>query len=194
MQMRGRAAIRRALVLSIMTVATTIVVTSPASAAREKAPVEAGVEHCVAAVVDQHSDGELVLGESSCYASFSEAMTQASSGAVSLALDTPTSAVFTDELIGTLASSFTLGIHFDGYGGGGSSISITGTSCSGGYWNATGWWRNRISSSFNGCYHLRHYDNPSKSGSSYNTYGGGQIDNMASWFNNRTESVAYYSW
>jgi len=194
MQMRGRAAIRRALVLSVMTVATVIVVVSPASAAREEAPDPSGVDHCVADVVDQTSDGELVLGEARCFGTFSEALTEASGGAVSLALETPGSAVFTDDLVGKLAGSFTLGIHFDGYNGGGSSISISGSSCSGGYWNAVGWWGNRISSSWNGCYHLRHYDNPSKSGSSFNTYGGGQIDNISSWFNNRTESVAYYSW
>lgn len=194
MEMRGRATIRRALVLSVMTVATVLVVAAPASAAKEASPAKPEVEHCVASVVDQAADGELILGSEACYATFSEAMSAASDGKAELPLDTAAVAVFGDELVGTLAVTFTLGIHFDGYNGSGSSISITGTSCSGGYWNATGWWRNRISSSFNGCYHLRHYDNPSKSGSYYNTYGGGQIDNMASWFNNRTESVAYYSW
>ena len=177
-----------------MTLATMMVVVSPASARRDDTGGSTTGEHCIATVVDQRSDGELVTSDAECFGTFAEAMSFASGGKVDLDLDTPGSAVFDDEIVGKLASSFTLGIHFDGYGGSGSSIGIVGTSCSGGYWNALGFWANRISSSFNGCYHLRHYDEASRVGSYFNTYGGGQIDNISSWFNNRTESVAYYSW
>jgi hypothetical protein len=194
MHLRGGALVRRALILSVLTLATVMVVVSPANARRDDNSGSTSGEHCVAQVVDQRSDGELITGEPTCFGTFAEAMSAASAGEVELALDTPGSAVFTDEFVGTLAASFTLGIHFDGANGTGASIGITGTSCTGGYWNALGWWANRISSSFNGCYHLRHYDKPSRVGSYYNTYGGGQIDNIASWFNNRTESVAYYAW
>lgn len=193
MHLHGRAPVRRALILSIVTLATIMVVVSPANARRDDTGGSSSGDQCVAQVVDQRSDGELVTGEPTCFDTFAEAMSFASAGEVDLALDTPGSAVFTDERIGTLAASFTLGIHFDGFNGTGASIGIVGTSCSGGYWNALGFWANRISSSFNGCYHLRHYDKPSRVGSYFNTYGGGQVDNMASWFNNRTESVAYYA-
>jgi hypothetical protein len=196
MQMRGRALMfRRALILSVLALAATMAVAIPASAERARSSdVSSDEQHCVAAVVGQAADGELLLSEESCYDTFAEAMGDLSAGTVKLDLETPGAAVFDDELIGTLAGSFTLGIHYDGYGGSGSSISITGSSCRGGYWNAYGFWSNRISSSFNGCYHLRHYDYYNKGGSSYNTYTAGQIDNIYGWMNNRTNSVAYYSW
>ncbi len=196
MDLRGGAlTTQRALILSVVVLAAVLVVAIPANAERSRSnAVEGGEQHCVAAVTGQAEDGEMTLGPETCYGTFAEAMADVSAGTVTLDLDTAGSAVFDDELVGTLAASFTLGIHYDGYGGSGSSISITGTSCSGGYWNAYGFWSNRISSSFNGCYHLRHYDGYSKTGGSYNTYGGGQIDNIYGWMNNRTNSVAYYSW
>jgi hypothetical protein len=195
MQMRGRSLmLRRALVMSVLGLAASLAVAIPASAERARPSETTGVEqHCVAAAVGQTADGELLLSEETCYDTFAEVMSDLSAGTVKLDVETPAAAVFNDELIGTLASSFTLGIHYDGYGGSGSSISITGSSCSGGYWNAYGFWSNRISSSFNGCYHLRHYDYYNRSGSSYNTYTSGQIDNIYGWMNNRTNSVAYYS-
>lgn len=195
MHTRGRALpIQRALMVSLFALVITMLVAIPANAERSQSNDPAGAErHCVAAVTGQTTDGELLLSEETCYDTFAEVMTDLSAGTVELAVDTPASAVFDDELVGTLAVTFTLGIHYDYYGGGGSSIAITGTSCSGGYWNAYGFWSNRISSSFNGCYHLRHYDGYSKSGSTYNTYTGGQIDNIYGWMNNRTNSVAYLS-
>jgi hypothetical protein len=200
MHMRGRAALRRALTLSVATVATVLVAVGPANADRNDAAEEpaagedAADEHCVVAVVDQLADGELRLTEPTCYDTFAAAMLDAAAGTRAVSSDLEgADVVGGDDFAVALAASFTLGIHFDGYNGSGSSISIVGSSCSGGYWNAWGWWRNRINSSYNGCYHLRHYDNPYKSGSSYNTYTGGQIDNLG-WFVNRTESVAYYSW
>jgi hypothetical protein len=196
MHLSGRAfSIRRALILSVFALAATMAVAVPASAERSRpGPSEGTEQHCVAAAVGQTTDGELLLGEETCYSTFAEVMTDLSAGTVQLHASTPATAVFDDEFVGTLAATFTLGIHYDGYNGYGSSIAITGSSCTGGFWNAYGWWSNRISSSFNGCYHLRHYDYYSKSGSSYNTYTAGQVDNIGSWFNNRTNSVAYYAW
>ncbi len=193
MHMRGRALFRRALVMSVLSAATVMVVVAPASADRSSRNAPSAEEHCVAAVVSQRADGLMTLSEETCYGTFAEAMADVSAGTVDVPLDLEGTDAFNDEFVGTMAASFTLGIHYDGYGGSGSSISIVGTSCNGGYWNASSWWRNRINSSFNGCYHLRHYDNPSKSGSTFNTYTGGQIDSL-SWFANRTESVAYYAW
>jgi len=174
----------------VLTLAAVSVTVAPASGARDAAGSATG-NHCMAKIVDQRSDGELVTEKPVCFATFSEAMSYASDGAVKLDADTPGSAVFEDEVVGPLADQFTLGIHFDLYGGYGLSIGIVGTICNGGYWNALGWWSNRVSSSFNGCHHLRHYDEASRVGSYFDTWTGGQIDNIATWFNNRTESVAY---
>jgi hypothetical protein len=150
--------------------------------------------HCVVEVVNQTSDGELVLGPETCFASLGVALAFASDGEFTgkdLA-HLSGSKLIDDPAAGAALSTFTLGIHFDGANGTGSSISVVGSSCTGGYWNTGGTWANRISSSWNGCYRLRHYDNPNKSGPSVDTTGVGQTDNLAVSMNNRTESVAYY--
>lgn len=207
--------VRRSLMLVLLIVAATLVVVPSAGASdrtrdseREEAGETAGEEHCVAAVAEQGRDGEIVLGDLRCYEHFSAAVLDATNGAIVLSEDQDGESLFTGEYalsgtamvdkdgpaysaLGSKPTSFTLGIHFDGSSGTGSSIAITGSSCTGGYWNATGFWKNRISSSWNGCYRLRHYDYQNKSGSSYTTTGGGQIDNIASWFSNKTESVSY---
>lgn len=90
------------------------------------------------------------------------------------------------------AGRFRPGTHFDGYNGSGSSISVQGSSCTGGWWNTPSSWDNRISSSYNGCYRLAHFDSPNKSGDRYDTTGVGQTDNLSAAMSNRTESVAYY--
>ncbi len=160
----------------------------PAAGARP--PAE---EHCVISVVGEAPDGELLTELVGCYDSFASAMSVASGGAMSLDAEAAGDVVFTDPEAGMLASTFTLGIHYDGFNGTGSSITVVGSSCSGGYWNTPWWFDNRISSSYNGCYHLTHYDYPYMSGVAYHTYGAGQIDNLG-WFSNRTESVRYTSW
>jgi hypothetical protein len=62
----------------------------------------------------------------------------------------------------------------------------------GGYWNTGSTWANRISSSYNGCYRLRHWELPNKSGASESTYGVGTTNNLGS-LNNRVQSVSYHS-
>lgn len=98
----------------------------------------------------------------------------------------------TDAAVAETVSSFTLGIHFDGASGSGSSISVTGSSCTGGYWNTPSTWDDRISSSWNGCARLRHWGGPSKTGSYQDTSGVGTTDNLTT-MNNRTESVSYHA-
>lgn len=93
--------------------------------------------------------------------------------------------------VASVASTFTLGVHFDGFNGTGSSISVVGSDCSGGYWNTGTTWANRISSSWNGCYRLRHYDSPYATGAWQDTYGAGSTHNLST-LNNRAESVAYF--
>jgi hypothetical protein len=162
-----------------------------AMAAPAGASLMKGERHCVVEAVGQQPDGRLITRSLGCYGSFSEAITVASGGSVKLAASTPGSAAFDDAGLAGVLSTFTLGIHYDGYYGSGSSITVTGSSCTGGWWNTPSWFDNRISSSYNGCTHLRHYDYPNRSGAWADTYGAGQTDNL--WgFSNRTESVQYF--
>jgi hypothetical protein len=161
-------------------------------AAPAGATVPGGETHCVVEVVARAADGELLTGPIRCHATFAEAMAVASDGRLRLPAATPGSVVFTDDVVAEAVSSFTLGIHYDGASGSGSSISVTGSSCTGGYWNTPSSWDDRISSSWNGCARLRHWDGPSKTGSYQDTSGVGTTDNLTT-MNNRTESVSYHS-
>ena len=159
-------------------------------------PVAAGsraVEtHCVEQVVGETPAGQFLTESLGCYGSFAKAVAVASGGTVDLAPETSGTAALTDPEVAGVLSTFTLGIHYDGYNGTGSSITITGSNCSGGYWNTSSWWDNRISSSYNGCQRLIHYDFPNLGGGAQHTVGAGAIHNLTL-FSNRTESVQYLS-
>ena len=158
---------------------------SPAAAGAKSAEPIGGDTHCVVYVVDKADDGELKISEPECFSTKDAAASRAAEPQMNFDLTS---------LDGSYAmSSWTIGIHYDGYNGTGSSITVVGSSCTGGYWNTPGWFDNKISSSYNGCYRLRHYDLPYKQGRGANTYGVGTTDNLPSTMNNRTESVAYYS-
>jgi hypothetical protein len=148
--------------------------------------------HCVVEVVGTQPTGEFILSDPVCFAAFSDAVAAASDGQIELPKGSTGSIVFRNADTARALSSFTLGIHYDGFNGSGSSISVVGSSCTGGWWNTPSSWRNRISSTYNGCARLRHYDNPNKSGSYQDTYGAGTTDNLGS-LNNRAESVSYHS-
>lgn len=150
---------------------------------------EADESHCIAEVADQKPDGELILDSPKCFDGLADAYDYASN--LSLDVDLADSTLFGS--VQSLGGTFILGTHFDGYNGSGSSISVVGDSCTGGWWNTSSTWDNRISSSYNGCYRLRHFDYPNKAGDRYDTTGVGQTDNLSAAMNNRTESVAYYS-
>lgn len=98
--------------------------------------------HCVVEVVERAADGELLTGPADCYPTFAEAMAAGSDGSLRLPAATPGSVVLIDETIAESVSSFTLGIHYDGASGSGSSISVVGSSCTGGYWNTPSSWAN----------------------------------------------------
>lgn len=140
-------------------------------------------EHCVVFVVDQTPEGELITSEPVCFAS-----EEIATGFADLGL------AATTDLGGAVVASttFTLGTHYDGFNGTGSSITVVGSNCAGGYWNTSSSWDNRISSSYNGCYRLKHWDYPNKSGPVESTVGIGQTDNLG-FMNNKTESVSYHS-
>ncbi len=174
--------------------AVALAIVSQSGVASATIETDAGVAetHCVVDVIAETPDGELIVSEPRCYPTFPEAVADASNGSIRIPAASKGDILFRDEAVAGAYSSFTLGTHYDGYNGSGSSISVVGSSCSGGYWNTGTTWRNRISSSYNGCGRLRHYDDPSKGGSYRDTYGAGTTDNLG-WFSNRTESVSYHS-
>jgi hypothetical protein len=186
--MSVRCSMRRlaALVLGVAGVVT--LAPAPALSARE-APAET---HCVLQVLYEKPSGEMVMAPARCYSTFAEAIADASGGDVKLDRGTPASALWSDTTLQALLSDFALGTHYDGFNGSGSSVTVWGSSCSGGWWNTSAAWDNRISSSWNGCQRLRHYQNPNKGGNSQDTYGSGTTDNLST-LNNDAESVAYLS-
>lgn len=168
--------------------------------------------HCVLEVLDVLLGGEFVVSAPTCFPTFQEAMAFVSGGALTLnsgkelfAAGPDMSKSFrTAGKRGTVdgrrtanttsgTSSFVIGIHFTGRYGSGSSVTLTGTNCSGGYWNASAAWRNVISSSYNGCARLAHYSELYISGSRYDTRTSGQTDNIAGYMDNRTKSIRYLS-
>ena len=143
-----------------------------------------GEEHCVVFVIGQMDSGEFITSEPVCFPTLE--------GASSLTAETVGTSVRVDGVGMTTLATFTLGRHFDGSNGTGSSISIVGGACTGGYWNTSTSWDNRISSSFNGCARLRHYDLPNKGGSFEDTSGVGTTDNLGA-LDDKAESVSYHS-
>lgn len=171
--------------LSVQLVAGVVLASSLGTAA--PADVE---QHCVVEVVGESESGELITTEPVCFPVFSDAIRFASAGDVVLPQSVGGDIVFANGGVAEAVSSFAIGIHYDDYKGKGSSITITGSSCGGGYWNATGFWANRIKSSYNGCPKLRHYDYPNRGGASQSTYTVGQTDNLST-LAGRVESVQY---
>lgn len=152
-------------------------------------PPGGGESHCVVFVEGQRPDGELILSRPDCFADEPTAELWASQGVTEVMSETLMAG---EDAVYAASSTFTLGRHYDGFNGTGSSIRIVGSSCTGGYWNTSSTWDNRISSSYNGCAQLKHWDLPYKSGTVESTYGVGTLDNLG-YMNNRTESVSYHS-
>lgn len=167
-----------------LALAVSMTVAIPASVGAKT--VEKSETHCVIHVMEKTDEGELKMSTPTCFATQERAAAAAGREILKPQLNEAAGESYA-------LSSFTIGIHYNGFNGSGSSITVVGSSCTGGWWNTPTWFDNKTSSSYNGCYRLRHYDRPNKQGSSFNTYGVGQIDNITGSMNNRTESVAYYS-
>jgi hypothetical protein len=92
--------------------------------------------------------------------------------------------------VATRAGGNTIGRHFKNTWYGGSSITITGTTCSGGVWWPTGSWNDNIESSYNYCggSGTRFYNSSSCSSSSTAIYGGA---GSLGWMNNKASCVRY---
>jgi hypothetical protein len=85
-------------------------------------------------------------------------------------------------------SSFTIGVHFDGFSFTGDSFTVVGDDCSGGWLNLSASWVNRISSTMHGCPRIRHFDGYNLTFTSQTTVApGGNLLLLA----NATNSIQY---
>jgi len=165
---------------------------TPAAEAAVALTEDAEETHCVVEVIGEKASGELIVSEPRCHVSFAAAIGDASGGTLVLPPSASGSVIFRNPDVAAAASSFTLGIHYDGFNGTGSSISVVGSSCSGGWWNTGTAWDDRISSTYNGCGRLRHFTNPNMGGAHEDTKGAGTTDNLTSYLNNKADSVSYH--
>ena len=117
---------------------------------RAPAPVE---EHCVLVVLDQAPDGELRTTDPVCSTTRAGALQRVGTA--------------------TLLADFPIGVHYDGAGFTGSSVTVMGSSCIGGWLNLPGSWNDRISSTLNGCPTIRHYQHVYLTPPSATTYSPG---------------------
>ncbi len=150
---------------------------APVAAAQERSarPTE---EHCVVGVTGVRRSGELVISEPECFGTLAEAL--AAVPTVELGPEIALSPLFQAQLD---AASVVLSTHFDGSNRTGSSLTIAGTECGGGYVNLSSAWVNRISSTSNGCSTVRFFDGFDKSGATevtgLSTVNLGGLDNAA---------------
>lgn len=144
---------------------------------------DAPEEHCVAFVEGQTPDGEFLLSEVRCFADQSSALSFAGAGP---ALDSPVEARTQANQV--VAMSMTIGIHYDGANLSGSSFTVSGANCLGGYLNVAPAWDNRISSTLGGCPRVRHWTGANKTGSSQDTLPHG---NLVAPVNNAVSSIQY---
>ena len=138
---------------------------TPAAAKPKPAPPE---QHCVLVVVGQAADGELQTGDPHCEGTRSQALAQARTAAP--------------------LATFPIGVHYDLPGLQGSSFTVVGSSCIGGWLNLNVSWTNRVGSTWNGCPLIVHFNGYNLTSNSQTTYfPGGSLTTL----NNRTNSIQY---
>jgi hypothetical protein len=87
-----------------------------------------------------------------------------------------------------LAADFAIGVHYDGAGFTGSSVTVVGSSCIGGWLNLPAAWNDRISSTANGCPQIRHFLHVNLAGTSASTFSpGGNLGALS----NEASSIQY---
>jgi len=133
------------------------------------ADASAAKQHCVITVGDVDINGYYVIESTICYSTYQQAQSSVS------------------------IQSFTLGVHYDGTNGTGSSTSVVGDDCNGGGLNVSAAWNDRISSTRNGCGKIVHYEHINYGGATYSTTGAGALINIGGSMNNKTSSIKYSS-
>jgi hypothetical protein len=176
----------RALAVAALTTGT--LATAPTAAAQSD-PIESAPtpeEHCLVNVLGQEDDGRYVTDEPTCYPTFAEVLAAIGGGAP--ARLGQRSALLGAPIFAPMSSTL-LARHFDGANQTGSSITVNGVACDGGYVNLSSTWVNRISSATNSCPNVNYYDGYDKTGSSEFTSGLG--NKSLSTLNNAANSVGY---
>jgi len=164
-----------ALALASSLALSALVSVDAASAAKVPSTPTASAPHCLTKVIGRSASGELQLSTPACYATMADVNARAGGGGGAMAF----------------GGTFILAVHYDGANLTGSSISVEGSDCYGGYINLTGWWANRVSSTANTCPEVNHYYWPDLVGSHQTTYGtGGNLTSL----NNLSESISYTGW
>ena len=160
----------RRLLLSIVP-AVALLVVLPATAAQAQPE-----RHCVIEVTGQQPDGEFTTTPAQCYATQTEALD-------SVGVQSGASAF-------SATSTFVIGIHYDGFNWTGSSMTVVGSDCGGGWLNVSAAWNNRIRSTYNGCPRIRHFDGYNLTGAWEDTVSpGGNLTYM----DRNTSSIQYLS-
>lgn len=142
-----------------------------------------GGPHCVASITGLTPEGRYLLDQPVCYPTLDEAL--AASGPPAGA---PESTL--ERRSGMSAASVTLATHFAALSLTGASISISGTTCGGGYVNLSSSWVNRISSTLNNCPSVVFFAGVDKGGAAEVTTAGSH--NLGS-LNDLSQSVSYGS-
>lgn len=153
------------------------------------APGSPAAPHCVVHVTGRQPTGELRVSAARCYDSFAGAMRAEGVDEWGPGAGERAAARSIGGEAGRL--SFTLATHFDrrGLDPSGGTTSTVGDSCSGGWLNASAAWNDRISSTSQGCPHVKHFSGANRTGSSHTTAGSG--GNLSAGLDNRTSSIQY---
>ncbi len=168
-------------------VSVAIPVANPVSgAAAAGNPVQPQEVHCVLHVIGQADNGRYLTDEPTCYPTLADALADAGGRLPTGDVRGDLTAAQAAEVV--QASSMNIGIHFDGANRTGSSITVTGGECGGGYINLSASWVNRISSTLNGCPSVNFWNGFDKTGSYEQT--GYSSENLGS-LNNAANSIGY---
>lgn len=162
-----------------------VAVTVPGAASAQTAD-EPQEQHCVLHIIGQEPGGRFITDEPVCYPTLAEALADAGVPLSHAALRGGVSGAEADAAV--QAASGTLGVHYDGANRTGSSITVSGGDCNGGYVNLTSAWTNRISSTLNSCEAVNFWDGFDKTGGYEPTTTG--TNNLSS-MNNQANSIGY---
>jgi len=141
---------------------------------------------CLITVNGTDANGNFIVESTKCYSSYAQVLTAA--GGVNV--PTNVKAGMAPTSFGVLSI---IGTHYDGTSGSGSSFSVTGADCNGGGLPTPSGWNDRISSTWNGCPAIVHYENSDYTGSTFTTFDVGSVSNITGYMNNKTSAIKYFS-
>lgn len=170
----------------VLTVILPLALTSGAAANADTATDTEPEQHCVVQVLGEDTEGNFILGPEVCFKTFAEVLTHVGVENVDPGI---TPATATREL---LRSSSLLGVHFEHSGLRGRSSTVWGTGCTGGGFNVSSWWNDRISSTAHGlCGTIKHYEHFNYQGAVFTTNAPqGDITGV---MNDKTSSIKFFS-